>query len=200
MRGPMLRVGLTGGIGSGKSTVAALFKTLQVPVIDADKIAVECTTKNTKTLDLIQQHFGASILDPNGELNRKKLREMIFQNFEEKRWLETLLHPLIIQKIQDQLNTLNAPYCILVIPLLAEIPPLPFVDRVLLVDTPEHLQIQRVMARDQLSRQAASHIVATQASRMQRLSIAHDIIHNEGSRASLEKQIEQLHHQYSSPR
>src|SRR3990167_8125346 len=130
----MLRIGLTGGVGSGKSTVAKLFAELHIPIIDADQIAHEITEKDTPIFKKLVRHFGPSILDKAGLLNRKKLRDIIFEKREERRWLENLLHPDIIQRMQARSQKTKAPYVILVIPLLAETKSVDLVDRVLVVD------------------------------------------------------------------
>jgi len=196
----MLIIGLTGGIGSGKSTVAELFAALGVPVIDSDLIAKAVLTTQKILLDKVIAHFGLEILDPKGQLNRSKLREIIFADAKQQAWLEQLLHPSIIEEIKQQVSQLrvqHVPYCIVVIPLLTEVPEArQLVDRVLVVDVPEETQIIRTGQRDKLALEAVKNILASQAGREQRLSTADDIIHNEKDIEALRQQVQQLHQQY----
>lgn len=194
----MLVVGLTGGIGSGKSSVANLFAKLGVPIIDADVIAKELTLQNKLAFRPIIEHFGQTILQENGDLNRKKLREIIFKDSGEKIWLEKLLHPLIEEEIQNQLALIKAPYCVLVIPLLLEVSPYHFIDRILVIDTLPENQIERVMSRDQLQKEEVLAIMQTQLNRIKRLSQAHDVIINNGDLKDLEEKVELLHQFYST--
>lgn len=194
----MLVIGLTGGIGSGKSTVAKLFAEHGVPVIDADQIARELTQPKQPALSKIIRHFGREILQKDGALDRTQLRKIIFHDPQQRGWLEKLLHPLIQRKIKEQIKTFSAPYCITVIPLLFEVKPYPFIDRILVVDTPEYLQIARITSRDKLAKPHIEAILETQVKRDHRLAEAHDIISNEGSLASLIPQVEKLHQFYLS--
>lgn len=133
----MLRIGLTGGIGSGKSSVANMFASLGAPVIDADVIARELVANQVNISEQIIQHFGDLVIDPDGSLDRNKLRKIIFADKVARHWLEALLHPLIIQEMQQLLTQISAAYCIMVIPLLIEATePYTLVDRILLVDAP----------------------------------------------------------------
>src|SRR3990167_9153681 len=142
-------IALTGGIGSGKSTVAELFAKLGTPIIDADLIARELTHIDQSAYKDIVNHFNEKqILKADQTLNRNKLREIIFEDQKERQWLENLLHPLIQEKIADEIKKVSAPYCIVVIPLLFEVTPYNFIDRILVVDSPEEQQIARVIARD----------------------------------------------------
>jgi len=193
----MLKIGLTGGIASGKSTVAELFAELGAPIIDCDLIARELTQTGSLALNKISKHFGAGILHPDGALNRRALRDLVFQNPVEKHWLEQLLHPLIRQNIREQLAQLKAPYCLIVIPLLSESEGIDFVDRVCVVDCPPELQLQRLQERDQCSLAAAQQLLKAQHSREERLKIADDLIHNEGNLDSLRAQVQKLSLQYS---
>lgn len=195
----MLVVGLTGGIGSGKSTVSHLFESLAVPVIDMDVIAREVTRPGSDTLQLICEHFGDDILFEDGTLNRKKLRQIIFKSEKNRRLLESILHPAIRQKTLEALERLadkHTPYCIVVIPLLAESSePFP-VDRILVVDTSEALQLQRTCKRDGITEQAARDIMSSQVSRNERLNIADDIIENNANLESIQATVKRLHHKY----
>jgi len=192
----MLKIGLTGGIGSGKSTVAQFFKELGVTVIDADVIAHELVVPSTQAFKKIITHFGNKVLNKQGELDRKLLRKLIFHDIKQKKWLENLLHPLVYQEINNRLKKIKVPYCILVIPLLLETKHEKFVDRILVVDTPEEQQISRITKRDKSSEQAVKAIIDSQISREQRLANANDIIYNNKSLANLKKQVQKLHQKY----
>lgn len=191
----MLVIGLTGGIGAGKSTVAQLFAKYQVPILDADLIAREITAPNQPAYEAILKHFGPKIVNEHG-LNRQQLRHLIFEHPDERIWLENLLHPLIRQAFEKRVNEITAPYCILVIPLLLENEPYPFIKRILVVDSPESLQIERASQRDQLQASHIESILKTQASRHERLEKAHDVITNDGDLTHLAKQVEHLHQFY----
>lgn len=192
----MLVIGLTGGIGSGKSTVGDLFAKLDVPVIDADQASRAVVQPGQPALQTIVAKFGSGMLNPDGSLNRGQLRELIFNDDGARKDLEALLHPLIRSWMQEQLQDLDTPYAILSIPLLVESGRTDTVDRVLVVDVPEQQQIERVCRRDDISEQQARAILATQVSRQQRLAAADDIIDNSGSSEALEDQIQALHLMY----
>ncbi|MGD8711730.1 MAG: dephospho-CoA kinase [Thiohalophilus sp.] len=192
----MLVVGLTGGIGSGKTTVAQAFARLDVPLIDTDVIARELVAPGLPALKAIVSHFGNSVLTRDGELDRPKLREIVFSSAEQRAELERILHPRIREVVQSRLAELDAPYCLIIIPLLSETGGYPFLDRVLLVDAAEETQIARTMARDGLERQQVEQILASQSSREQRRAIADDIIDNNGDSASIQQQVEALHQHY----
>lgn len=194
----MLVIGLTGGIGSGKSTVADLFSKFGIPIIDADKIARDITKPETLAYREILNHFGANIAQDDGSLNRKKLRHIIFADPKERFWLEKLLHPIIIEEMQKQIDQLSAPYCIAIIPLLFEGEFYSFINRSLVVDAPEYLQIKRVIERDIGTQTEIEAIIKSQASRQDRLSRAHDTIINDGKLVDLAKRVEELHHFYLS--
>lgn len=192
----MLKIGLTGGIGSGKSTVASFFSALGTPVIDADIIAREVITDQA-VLAPITQHFGQKILDDRGQLNRSLLRAIIFANGAERIWLENLLHPIIIKQIHGQISELKAPYCIIVIPLLIEATqPYEIIDRILVVDAPESMQIERTQARDQIALALIHKMLESQASRAKRCAQADEIINNDGDLSKLKQQVEHLHQYY----
>ena len=189
-------IGLTGGIGSGKTTVSTLFQKLGVPIIDADVIAHDITKKNTPAYKAIVSHFGKTILQEDQTLDRKKLRELIFQNETEKKWLENLLHPIIRATIKESVAKVKTPYCLCVIPLLVESADYPFLDRILVIDTLLKTQLARVKARDNHSDAFIKKIIGSQASNSKRLKIADDIIINNGDIASLEKEVRMLHERY----
>lgn len=193
----MLVVGLTGGIGSGKSTVARIFAEHGVPIIDADVVAREVTTPEKPAFASIVQHFGKEIVLSDGSLDRSKLRHIIFNDSKQRLWLENLLHPLIRNEMHEQLAALSAPYVIAVIPLLLEVEFYSFINRILVVDTSEPTQIERVMARDKSSsREDIMGIVKSQANRKDRIAKAHDIIVNDGTLEDLIPQINKLHQTY----
>ncbi len=194
----MLKIGLTGGIGCGKTTVARLFAELGAPVIDADQIAHQLVAKGQPALEQIAQQFGADTLDPDGLLNRPRLREIVFSDPAQKQKLEAILHPLVYQSIQAELERLSAPYCIIAIPLLFETNMAHFVDRVLVVDCPIEIQIARVGKRDQLTLERIQSIIDSQVSRDFRKSHADDLIDNSESDYGLEEQVKKLHNLYLS--
>lgn len=192
----MLKIGLTGGIGSGKSTVAELFADLGITIIDADVIAREVVQPGSRALKQIAAHFGPGILEADETLNRRALRDKIFDNETERKWLEQLLHPLILEEMRQQSEKAPGTYCILVIPLLLEIAPYEIIGRILVVDAPETLQAERARQRDQLSQTQIDAILKAQTSRLQRLAVADDVIHNDGSLADLKQQVLKLHNRY----
>jgi dephospho-CoA kinase len=194
----VLKIGLTGGIGCGKSTVTTLFKQLNVPVIDADEIAHQVVTVGQPALRLIEQAFGSNSLNTDGSLNRNTIRELVFTHPEQKQKLEAIIHPLVYQTIQAQLTLLNTPYCIISIPLLFETNKADFVDRVLVIDCPIETQIERVQKRDNLSLKRVQSIIDSQVSRAFRRASAHDVIDNTQSNTELAQQVEKLHNLYLS--
>lgn len=192
----MLVIGLTGGIGSGKSTVATLFADKGIHVIDTDQLSRDLTQPGQPALQQIVNQFGADILLADGKLDRAKLRAIIFSDEKKRRWLEQLLHPLIRVAMEQQIATSTSPYCILVIPLLFETPPNPLIQRVLVVDAPEYLQIARTKERDNTHEDAVQTILDTQISREKRLKLADDVIYNHGSLLDLTEQVDRLHKFY----
>ncbi|MGD9107646.1 MAG: dephospho-CoA kinase [Gammaproteobacteria bacterium] len=190
-------IGLTGGIGSGKSTVAKLFAKLNVDIVDADEIAREIVQPPSELLDKIVVKFGEKILHDDGSLNRAKMREIIFNDLHAKKWLENLLHPIIYQHMYQQILATKSPYCIVIIPLLIE-SHIPYpIDRILVVDSIEEQQIKRIMQRDHTSEQAVKDIIKTQAASSERLKIADDVIENTKDEKYLQQQVEMLHKLYS---
>lgn len=192
----MFKVGLTGGIGSGKSTVAAMFAARGVVLIDADQAARDSVTPGSAALAEIVQEFGESILQEDGTLDRAALRDIVFADPARRQALETILHPRIIAAMHAAAERTPGPYCILVMPLLLEARQQSAVDRILAIDCPPQLQRQRAMARDNASASDIDRIIASQVSRAQRLAAADDVINNDGDLQHLETQVETLHRRY----
>lgn len=189
-------LGLTGGIGSGKSAVVEQFGRLGVHWVDADHAARWVVEPGKPALARIAEHFGDGVLTPTGELDRAVLRARVFENAGERKWLEQLLHPLIRQEIAEHLSRAQSPYAILVSPLLIEAGQYHQADRVLVVDVPESLQLQRAMRRDQASEAQIRAILKAQASREERLRHADDVLVNDRDRAWLEAEVRRLHDFY----
>lgn len=193
----MLRVGLTGGIASGKSEAAAAFAQLGVPVVDADAVARELTAPGAPGLAQLVAVLGAQILDRHGRLQRAALRRQLFADAAVRARVQAVLHPLIIRRMQAALEDCKTPYAMAVIPLLIEAPAArALVDRVLVVDCPEPLQLSRLMSRDSESEATAQAILATQASRTLRLAAGDDILINTGTRHELVAGVAELHQLY----
>lgn len=193
-------VGLTGGIGSGKSTVAECFEKLGVPIIDADIVAREVVMPNSWGLTQICDYFGRDILTTSGELNRAKLRQIVFADADKKAWLNNLLHPLIREEMLKQLSEQNADYVLWVVPLLIENKLFSYCDRILVIDIDPEIQLERVLARDNSNIETVKSIIQSQVARQTRLSYADDIIENnlpltEGL-AKIEQQVLELHQHY----
>ncbi len=184
---PVLVIGVTGGIGSGKTTVANLFSSLGAPVIDADELARQVVAPGQPAYEEILQHFGTTILSKSGELDRRRLRERIFSEPAKRDRLEAIVHPRVYAQMKRLLDCLEAPYAIVVVPLLIESGARDLVDRVLVVDSPEELQIERTQRRDGTTRAAVKKILAAQLVRSARLSAADDVIENDASVEALEK-------------
>lgn len=195
-------VGLTGGIGSGKSTIANLFVQLGVPIIDADIVAREVVAKGTRLLEQIVAYFGEQILLSNGELDRAKLRQIVFQEPLKKKWLNDLLHPAIREEMLRQLDVQTYPYVIWVVPLLIENQLTSFCQRILVVDVSKEVQIARAAQRDNTDSAQIKNIIASQVSREIRLAAADDVINNDHplseNLASLQQKVLELHHLYLS--
>ena len=191
-----LIVGLTGGIGSGKSEASKQFAERGVAVVDADIVAREVVASGQDGLAQIAAHFGADILDATGNLNRSKLREIIFSNPTEKQWLESLLHPMINTEIRRQLANSTSIYSILASPLLLETNQFLLVDRILVIDASEQHQLERASQRDKNDEVQIKAIMQTQLSRQERCARATDIIQNHGSIDELDGQVGRLHQLY----
>ena len=192
----MLVIGLTGGIGSGKSTVADLFLQKGIQVIDADLVAREVVAPGEPALQSIAEHFGADIINNNGELQRGVLRKLIFAQPEERDWLEKLLHPIINSIIKQRISDCGPPYCILMSPLLLETAQKNLVDRILVVDVERNTQLERTLARDSGSRETIEAIIDAQISKESRLRAADDLIRNDGTTVELIPQVDRLHDAY----
>jgi len=189
-------VALTGGIGSGKSTVSDAFARFGIDVVDADVIARQVVAPGTQALAAIEQHFGADILNQDGSLNRRVLRDRVFASTPEKSWLNGLLHPLIHQQTQRQIAEATSPYVLWVVPLLVENQLQNKADRVLVIDVSPETQILRTMQRDGVSRQHAEQILAAQATREARLAVANDVIDNNGAPDAIASDVARLHAAY----
>jgi dephospho-CoA kinase len=191
-----LRIGLTGGIASGKSTVAQRFMELGVAVLDADESAREVVRPGKPALAEIIRQFGTGLVAQNGELDRRALRSLIFGDAELRRTLESILHPLIRADMEQRAHAAVGPYLVMAIPLLIEGGSLDRVDRILVVDVDEAVQLQRLTARDGCSPQQARAIVASQASRSARLAAADDILANTATVTDLRQAVDDLHARY----
>lgn len=193
-------VGLTGGIGSGKSTIADLFAELGVPIVDADVVAREVVAKGSPLLVQIQARFGDQILTEEGELNRAQLRQIVFADENEKNWLNNLLHPAIRAEMLQQLTACKAEYVLWVVPLLIENRLTEFCDCVLVVDVSPEIQLERAAARDRSREETIKNIIKAQVSREERLKYADDVIDNSLPLAenidNLRHQVQQLHCHY----
>ncbi|MBX9915441.1 MAG: dephospho-CoA kinase [Pseudomonadaceae bacterium] len=189
-------LGLTGGIGSGKSAAAEHFIALGVHTVDADHAARWVVEPDRPALAQIAEHFGVEVLQANGQLDRTALRGRIFQDPHERRWLEALLHPLIRQEIISNLAKAESAYAILVSPLLVESGQHLLTQRVLVIDTPEQLQLERTMQRDNADAQQVQAILKAQASRTERLRYAADVLLNDRDINWLQAEVERLHHFY----
>jgi len=192
----MLIIGLTGGIGSGKSTVADYFAQHGIPVIDADQLARELVVPGSPALNEIINLFGPNILLPDGSLDRHQLRRRVFADPAQKRRLEAILHPRVYTELGYRTQALRTPYCIWVVPLLLETGGTALVDRVLVVDAPESLQRQRVLRRAGMDETTLEAILSSQVNRAERLSAADDIVVNNSDLNQLQQRVTALHHRY----
>ncbi|WP_323971863.1 dephospho-CoA kinase [Aeromonas hydrophila] len=193
----MYVVAITGGIGSGKTTVANQFAELGIEVVDADVIAREVVEPGTPALAAIAAHFGSEVITPDGQLDRRRLRERVFTDLQAKGWLNALLHPLIRTEMQRQCAAARSPYCLLVVPLLVENRLTALANRVLVIDVDEATQIERTCRRDGVNREQAQAILAAQASRAERLAAADDVLDNQnGTPEAIKSRILALHETY----
>jgi dephospho-CoA kinase len=191
-------LGLTGGIGSGKSAAAHCFAVLGIHTVDADQAARWVVEPGRPALAKIAEHFGIEVLQASGELDRGALRKRIFEDTDQRLWLEALLHPLINQEVADHLARAESPYAILVSPLLIESGQYRTVQRLLVIDAPQHLQVERTLLRDGSSLEQIQAILQAQAKREDRLSHADDVLVNDRDHAWLKSEVERLHHFYLS--
>lgn len=189
-------IGLTGGIGSGKTTVANIFASMGIALVDADIVARDVVSKGSEGLKQITAHFGPIILLEDGNLNRSKLRQIIFDHDKERLWLNALLHPMIRTSMQKQCKDAQSDYVIMVAPLLFENGLDRLVNRTLLVDISPELQKQRTVSRDAVTVQHVENIIGSQASRAEKLSKADDVIDNQGEISALQCKVEALHNLY----
>lgn len=189
-------LGLTGGIGSGKSAAAQHFIDLGVHLVDADHAARWVVEPGRPALAKIAEHFGPGVIQADGQLDRSALRALIFEHPEQRRWLEALLHPLIGEEIANNLAQARSPYAILVSPLLVESGQSRLTQRILVIDAPEPLQVQRTLLRDQTSEAQVQAILKAQASREERLRHAQDVVVNDRDLSWLHSEVERLHHFY----
>ena len=195
----MLVIALTGGIGSGKTTVSEIFKSKNIPIIDTDIIARQIVEQDEPAYTEIIKLFGKEVLDAEKNIDRQTLRKIIFSSSKNRLQLESLLHPIIWDEVQLQLKPMTAPYCIIVVPLLleniAQIKAITF-DRILVVDVPEEMQIERTESRDHCGNSMIENIMKNQVSRQIRIAAADDIILNTDNLDSLNTKVDQLHKQY----
>lgn len=195
VRRPLV-IGLTGGIGSGKSVVAKLFSRRDVPVIDADRIARDLVEPGTPALETIINTFGPDYLQTDGQLDRNRLRRLVFTDPALRHQLESILHPLIRNNIKELINSIREPYCIVVIPLLLETGQSDLVDRILVIEAPEETRIDRVARRDRLPADEIHAILQSQTDRETRLAAADDVIVNAGTIDELAEKVQTLHETY----
>lgn len=190
-------VGLTGGIGSGKTTIANLFAEHNVTIVDADIVARDVVAIGSPALGYISQHFGAEFIQADGQLNRALLRKQIFSNNEDKLWLNNLLHPLIGAQLITEMKAAKSEYCLLVAPLLIENDLITLVNRVLVIDVSEATQISRTTKRDNNSEEQVKAIIASQASRTVKQDHADDLLNNDcHSLEELKGMVDKLHQYY----
>lgn len=189
-------VALIGNIGSGKSTAAHYFNQLGIQSFNADQMAKSLTAIDTEIYAQIVQHFGTNICLPNKELNRKLLRQLIFANPSERRWLENVLHPKIREALYQESMTCSSPYCLIEIPLLKNKAHYPYISRVLLVTSPVELQIDRIVQRDQCTPDEALSIINAQPKIEERMALADDVLINDSEWTKLQEKVQALHNRY----
>lgn len=193
---PVLTIALTGGIGSGKTSIASIFKSLGVPIIDSDTISKEIILPGKPCFKDIVNEFGEEILTNKGTIDRYKLRDIIFNNDKARIKLENITHPIIFKNIDIQTSLINYPYCLVIVPLLIETKSVKYFDKVLLVDTFKNIQFERVSKRDSMSPTLLRKIIKIQATRSERLKYADDIIENNNEIGNLNEYINILHKKY----
>ena len=193
---PALTIALTGGIGSGKTSIASIFKSLGVPIIDSDTISKEIILPGKPCFKDIVNEFGEEILTNKGTIDRYKLRDIIFNNDKARIKLENITHPIIFKNIDIQISLINYPYCLVIVPLLIETKSVKYFDKVLLVDTFKNIQFERVSKRDSMSLTLLRKIIKIQATRSERLKYADDIIENNNEIGNLNEYINILHKKY----
>lgn len=193
---PQLTIGLTGGIASGKSLVEAQFRLLGAPVLDADQVSRDVVAPPSAALDEVARQFGAEFILPDGGLDRRRMRELVFTDPSAKKRLESILHPHIRQRLLEWRDAQTAPYCIISVAILLEAGMNSLVDRVLVVDVPVETQLARLVSRDNILEALASSMIATQTQRDIRLNAAHDVIQNTGTPEQTQQEVERLHHLY----
>lgn len=189
-------IGLTGGIGSGKSAAGIEFEKLGITVIDADEIAQKASLKNSKAYKEIVEYFGATILDNSQNIDRRKLRNIVFNNDEQKKKLEQILHPAIREDISFAISNSKSPYTIIMVPLIYETNSKDNYNRILVIDCDEDIQISRAVTRDGASEEDIKKIINSQATKKERLSIADDVINNNSSIEKLSEKVLHLHKNY----
>ncbi len=189
------KIGLTGGIGSGKSTVGKLFQDLGVVVIDADTVARKVTATGTRALRQIAAYFGDQCINTDGSLDRKALGQRIFKQPDDKKWLEQLLHPLIRKESDNQAAIADGPYCILEIPLLVETQRHLEMDAVIVVHCSQDIRLQRLIENRGMDRETVQNVFTSQASDEERLGVADYVVNNETSLSALPKQVRLIHQQ-----
>lgn len=192
----VLKIGLTGGVASGKSTVARMFEALGATVIDTDVIAREVVEPGQPGLERVKQAFGAEAIGPDGRLERTRLRALVFADNAKRRRLESILHPLIRERTLAKLRSAEGPYAIVVVPLLVETGFGELVDRVLVVDVAVETQLERLLARDRITPSEARAMIEAQIGRAARLEAADDVIDNDGDLDSMRTRVEALHRRY----
>ena len=193
---PALTIALTGGIGSGKTSIASIFKSLGVPIIDSDTISKEIILPGKPCFKDIVNEFGEEILTNKGTIDRYKLRDIIFNNDKTRIKLENIIHPVVFKNIDTEISLINYPYCLVIIPLLIETKSTERFDRILVIDALESLQFERIVKRDDISPILIKKIIKTQAKRKERLRYANDIIVNNDTIMNLNKSINTLHKKY----
>ena len=193
---PVLTIALTGGIGSGKTSIASIFKSLGVPIIDSDTISKEIILPGKPCFKDIVNEFGEEILTNKGTIDRYKLRNIIFNNDKARIKLENIIHPVVFKNIDTEISLINYPYCLVIIPLLIETKSTERFDRILVIDALESLQFERIVKRDDISPILIKKIIKTQVKRKERLRYANDIIVNNDKIMNLNKSINTLHKKY----